>query len=451
MEDLDAISGPVYRPGDGGYERRRSGFNLAIDHRPVLIVEATGAADVAAAVRLAAGEGRAVAVMNTGHGPAVPADGAVMVHTGRMGRVSVDPDRRTARIGAGARWRDVIRATTPYGLAPLNGSSPHVGAIGYTLGGGVGLLGRRYGYAADHVRSIEAVTADGVSRCVTPDSDSDLFWALRGAGANFGVVAAMEIDLFPVERLLGGGLYFGAEASGEVLEVYGRWVKDAPDEMASSVLLLTYPDDALVPEPLRGRHLTEVRFAYSGRELALGWELIEPFRRIGAPVQDTVRSMAYAEMGTIHHEPVDVPVAAFDKNALLGGLDSEAMATLSRHAGPGARAPFAVELRAFGGALGRPAAVPNAVGSRGASFVLFAATLSMADNPGRDALFAAMSPWATGMTYLNFMGVEDAGTQVVRTAYRPQDLARLAELKARYDPANTFRVNFNIPPEQEGR
>jgi FAD binding domain/Berberine and berberine like len=371
-----------------------------------------------------------------------------MIHTGRMGRVSVDPTRRTARIGAGARWQDVIGATTPHGLAPLNGSSPHVGAVGYILGGGVGLLGRRYGYAADHVRWIEVVTADGVLRQVTADAEPDLFWALRGAGANFGVVTSMEVDLFPVARLLGGGLYFGPEASAEVLEVYSRWAKDAPDEMASSVLLLAYPDDEAVPEPLRGRHVTEVRFAHSGDEPASGRELIEPFRRIDTPLLDTVRIMPYAEVGTIHHEPTDIPVAAFDKNALLGDLDATAAAALSRHAGPRAQAPFAVELRAFGGALSRPSAVPNAVGSRSASFVLFAATLSLADNPGRDALFAAMRPWATGMHYLNFMGVEDARTQVVRTAYRSGDFARLADLKERYDPANTFRINFNIPPTQ---
>jgi FAD/FMN-containing dehydrogenase len=445
-KDLDAISGPVHRPGHHGYERARVGFNLVLDHRPALIVEATRASDVVAAVRLATREGRAVAVMSTGHGPTVPADGTVMVHTGRMSQVHVDPQRQTAQVGAGARWQNVIQATARHGLAPLNGSSPHVGAIGYTLGGGVGLLGRRYGYAADHVRWIEVVTADGELRCVTPDSEPDLFWAMRGAGSNFGVVTAMEIDLFPVQRLLGGGLYFGAEASGDVLQAYARWAKDAPDDMASSVLLLDYPDDAMFPESLRGRHLTEVRFAYCGQDLTQGWQLIEPFRGMGNPVRDTVRAMSYAEVGTIHHEPTDIPVAALDKNALLGDLDAAAMTTLSRHAGPQARAPFAVELRAFGGALSRPPIAPNAVGGRDASFVLFAAAGSMADTPRRDALFTAMRPWATGMGYLNFMGVEDARTGVVRAAYRSEDFARLVRLKAKYDPANTFRINHNIPP-----
>jgi hypothetical protein len=256
----------------------------------------------------------------------------------------------------------------------------------------------------------------------------------------------MAIDLFPVARLLGGGLYFGPDACGSVLRVFSDWAKDAPEEMASSVLLLIYPDDEAVPEPLRGKHITEVRFAYSGDDLADGWKWIEPFRQTGSPIRDTVRIMPYAEVGTIHHEPTDTPVPAFDRNILLGDLDSQAAATLYEHAGPPAQAPFVAELRAFGGALGRPPAVPNVVGSRGASFVLFTATLDVAHNPQRDALLAAMSSWSTGMSFLNFMGVEDASIEKVRTAYTPADFARLTQLKARYDPENTFRVNLNIPP-----
>jgi hypothetical protein len=448
MSDISMISGPVHRPGDSGYETGRSGFNLAVTHHPELIVEAEGAADVSAAVRLAASDGQAVAVMCTGHGPTVPADGAVMINTRRMSRITVDPVHRRATIEAGARWQDVIRATTEYGLAPLNGSSPHVGAIGYTLGGGVGLLGRQFGYAADHVQWIDVVTADGELRHVTADSDPDLFWALRGAGTNFGVVTALEVDLFPVARLLGGGLYFGSESSAAVLRLYADWARGAPEEMASSVLLLDYPDDEAIPEPLRGRHVTEVRFAYSGAELADGRTWIEPFRQIGTPLLDTVRIMPYAEVGTIHHEPTDTPVPAFDQNMLLRDLDSRAAEILHEHAGPHAQAPFVTELRAFGGALARQPAIPNAIGSRNAGFSLFAATGDVADNPKRDALMAAMSPWGTGTSFPNFMGVEDARVERVRTAYSPADFSRLSELKAKYDPGNTFRINLNIPPSQ---
>ncbi len=447
MADTNDFCGPVHGPGTPGYETGRAGFNLAIKHRPEFIVTASGADDVVAAIQWAVSNSRPVAVLNTGHGPTVPTDGAVMINTRRLDRVEVDPARRTARFGAGVRWREVIRAAAPYGLAPLNGSSPDVGAVGYTLGGGVGLLGRRYGYAADHVRAITVVTADGTPRIATAASDPDLFWALRGAGANFGVVTEMEIDLFPVARLLGGGLYFGPDACEAVLSRYCDWTADVPEEMASSVLLLAYPDDETAPEPLRGRHITEVRFAYSSANLADGRRWVDEFRRVGSPVLDTVHVLPYADMGTIHHEPTGISVAAYDKNALLGVLDSDAAATLYKHAGPQTQAPYLAELRAFGGALARPPAVSNCVGGRGASFSLFAATGDLADNPARDAMFAAMRPWGTGGSYLNFMGVEDARREAVRTAYTTEDFARLTELKAIYDPDNTFRINHNIPPK----
>lgn len=323
----------------------------------------------------------------------MPADGSVLVRTGHMNRVDVDPVRRTARIEGGATWREVIDAATPYGLAPLNGSSPHVGAVGYTLGGGVGLLARRFGFSADHVRWVDVVTADGAHRHVAADDDSDpdLFWALRGAGANFGVVTAMEVDLFPVATLLGGELGFGADVSEEVLLTYADWARDVPETISSSVLLLVYPDDPGVPEELRGRHITHVRIAYAGDDHAEGQQWVETFRRIGRPVVDTVRVMPYAEMGTIHHEPTDEPVPAFDRNILLRAFDHDAAMVLSKYAGPAADAPFLAELRAWGGALSRPPAVPNVVGGRDAAYSLLAISDPVTENRARcDELLEAM-------------------------------------------------------------
>ncbi|WP_344344484.1 FAD-dependent oxidoreductase, partial [Kitasatospora putterlickiae] len=144
--------GPVHRPGDAGYEARRTGYNLALDHHPALVVSAADPADVSAAVRYAAAHGLAVAVRATGHGISVPTDGHVVVDTAGLDRVTVDPAARTATVQAGVRWREVLAAAAPHGLAPLSGSNPDVGAVGYTLGGGTGLLGRRRGFAADHVR-----------------------------------------------------------------------------------------------------------------------------------------------------------------------------------------------------------------------------------------------------------------------------------------------------------
>ena len=443
------LSGRVLRPGDPGYDARRAGFNIVVEHRPAAIVEAHGPADVVAAVRLATGDGRPVAVMATGHGPSVPADGAVLVRTDRLDGVAIDPVRRTARVGAGARWRSVVAAASRHGLAPLNGSSPAVGVAGYTLGGGIGLLGRSYGFAADHVRRIDIVTADGRLRRVTADSDDDLFWALRGAGSNFGVATELEIDLFPVTELLGGELCFGPEASADVLDAYADWAAAAPETMASSLLLLAYPDVPEVPPELRGRHVTHVRIADSAPDHRDGLARVAALRAVAPRLVDTVRVMPYGQVGTIHHEPVDVPVPAFDRNILLDRFDAPAASVVSAHAGPEAGGGFLVELRAWGGALARPASPPNAVGGRDAAFSLLAISDPDPDTrTRRDGLLAAMAPWASGGTYLNFAGVEDTAPADVRRGYRPEDWHRLRRLKATYDPDATFRVNFTIPPAE---
>jgi hypothetical protein len=303
------------------------------------------------------------------------------------------------------------------------------------------------------VRRLDVVTADGRRRRVSADgADRDLFWALRGAGANFGVVTAMEIDVFPVASLLGGELGFEAAASEDVLHAYADWAVQAPETMASSILLLSYPDDPAVPEALRGRHVTHVRIAYSGDDPGEGRDRVDSLRRIGPRLLDTVRVMPYAEMGSIHHEPTDEPVAAFDRNILLSRFDHDAASTLCRHAGPAAEAPFLTELRAWGGALARPSTPSNAVGGRDAAYSLVA--ISDPD-PGRrvrrDELLAAMRPWATGMIFPNFAGVEDSSVTAVRRAYRPEDFARLQEIKAVHDPTNMFRINFNVPPGRVSR
>ena len=179
-----------------------AGFNTAVVHRPDLVVAARAVADVAAAVAHARRTGTRVAVQATGHGAARPLEGGVLVSTRAMQEVSVDPVARTARVAAGVRWRAVIDAAAPYGLAPLSGSSSGVGAVGYTLGGGMGHLGRRHGFSADHVRRVELVTADGRIRSVTADSDPELFWAVRGGQARFGIVTELEIDLVPVPEVV---------------------------------------------------------------------------------------------------------------------------------------------------------------------------------------------------------------------------------------------------------
>jgi FAD/FMN-containing dehydrogenase len=205
------VLGPVREPGDHGYDAELAGFDLAVPQRPVVIVGATGPADMVAAVRHARAVGLAVGVQATGHGITVPADNALLITTRRAASVRVDPSDRTAWLEAGAVWSRVLHEAAPFGLAPLAGSAPAVGAVSYTLGGGIGVLGRRWGFSADHVRRLDAITADGVLRRVTADEHPDLFWALRGGGGNLGVVTGMQIELVELAELYGGGLFFPGE------------------------------------------------------------------------------------------------------------------------------------------------------------------------------------------------------------------------------------------------
>jgi FAD/FMN-containing dehydrogenase len=202
------------------YDEARLGYQRLDPHRPEVIFDVTSTAEVQEAVNHSAAQGKRVAVQASGHGLTRGNNGGVLIATRNFNGVRVDAQQKTAWIEAGATWQQVIDATAPYGLAPLSGSFPGVGAISYTLGGGTGLMARRYGFAADHVRRIEVVTADGVRR--NAEDDPDLFWALRGGGGNFGVVTGIEVDLFDVPTLYGGSLYFDIAENPTVLEVLAR-------------------------------------------------------------------------------------------------------------------------------------------------------------------------------------------------------------------------------------
>lgn len=446
---IGRVRGRVLTPGDAGYNEERAGFQTAVEHRPRLIVTATLAGDVRAAVQYASANHLPVAVQATGHGqPATPA-GGILINTRQMTSVRVDAETRTAQLAAGVRWEQVIEHAAPYGLAPLSGSAPAVGAISYTLGGGLGLLARRYGYAADHVRAIDVVTADGRLRHVTAHSEPDLFWALPGGRSNFGVVCGLEIDLVPVPRLYGGGMYFAADLAADVLNAWRAWTATVPDEMTSSVALIPFPDAPAIPAPLRGRHVAHLRIAYTG-EATTGERLVAPLRALGPRLIDSVDDMPYMNAGSIHNDPTE-PMAYAAANTMLHGIDADAVRTVLDLAGPDAPVPCIIELRHLSGALASPPAVPNAVGHRDAAYLLN--VLSRLDGFDARAMRAAhqrlrdaLAPWSTGGRCLDFIYGEDATTDHVRSAYDPHDYQRLAELKAVHDPDNMFRLNHNIPP-----
>ncbi|MGH3164470.1 MAG: FAD-binding oxidoreductase [Trebonia sp.] len=445
------MRGPVFVPGDGDYDAERNGFQTIRRHAPGVIAGVAESADVRAAVQFAATHGLSVAVQGTGHGLALPATGGVLISTRRMTEVRVQPATRTARIGAGVRWDQVISEAAPYGLAPLSGSAPHVGAVSYTLGGGLGPIARSFGYAADYVRSIDIVTADGRLRRVSAQQDHDLFWALRGGRGNFGVATQIEIDLLPVARLFGGALFFDASLAADVLHGWLQWTATAPAELTSSVALVPFPDSPAVPPPLRGRHVAHIRIAYIG-DAAAGHELVAPLRSIGPRLIDTVRQMPYTEVGSIHGDPIQ-PMAFRTTNVMLRDFTIPAVQTLLERARPGRKEPVIIELRHLGGALAGPPAIANAVGHRAARYLLIVLSrLSPSDDGAHiDAVSSDHERFLhefNALTIgrcLNFMQGDHSADQV-RTAYDPADYKKLVKLKSLYDPANIFRHDHNIQP-----
>lgn len=343
-------------------------FQTGFAIRPDLLVEARGAADVRAAVRDAAAHGRSVAVRATGHGLPGPVEGGVLIDTRRMDTVEIDPVRRTARIGAGATWGRVVEAAARHGLAPLNGSAPGVGAVSYTLGGGLGILGREFGYAADHVRALDVVTADGVLHHVTPDAEPDLFWGLRGGGHRLGAVTELETGLVAVDRLYGGSLAFDGAAAPQVLRHYLEWTRTVPDTCTSSLAALSYPDVPQMPQALRGRYAVSVRVAYTGSAVD-GEALVAPLRAIGPALSDSLREMPYTESHTIHSDP-PFPHAYYGEGLMLRELDAGSAARVLELTGPTAPMMTVVQINHLGGALASPPPAGNAVPHREAGFLL---------------------------------------------------------------------------------
>ncbi|MFI2613548.1 FAD-binding oxidoreductase [Streptomyces sp. NPDC018584] len=433
----------VFRPGDDGYDEEIAGFQTGFTTRPALVVGAETADDVLAAVAHAAEHALPVGVQATGHGLPGASEGGVLISTRRMDSVTVDAAARTATVGAGARWGQVVEAAAPHGLAPLNGSAPSVGAVSYTLGGGLGVLARTFGYAADHVRSLDVVTADATLRHVTADSDPELFWGLLGGGATLGVVTRLEIGLVPVARLYGGAITFDGATTdaADLLRGYEQWTRSLPEELTSSLAAVVYPEVPQLPPHLRGRYLVSVRVAFTG-PADEGERLVAPLRALGPAESDTLREMPYTENATIHSDP-EFPHAYYGDSVALSGLDVAAAGKLLALAGPDAESMHVVQINHLGGALGRPAR--NAVPFREAGWLVRLLTpLHGTDVAAARELHARAFEQVAGQTLGRSLNFAFGGADRPEGLYDAGTRKRLAELKATYDPANLFRRNYSV-------
>ncbi|RKR75860.1 FAD-binding oxidoreductase [Frondihabitans australicus] len=445
------IDGDVLVPGDADYTAQSSGYNSAIAHRPALIVVAASAADIQAAVLFATGHDLPVAVMATGHQATTTFDDALLITTSRMASVAINQKEATATVGAGARWGAVVEAAAAVRLAPLNGSSPLVGVVGFTLGGGLSpTMGRSRGWASDHVRRLDVVTASGEMVRATPTENADLFGALLGGKSNFGIVTAMEFDLFPLPTLFGGGLFFAGAHAEAVLHAYARLTASAPAEATTSIALLRLPPLPFVPEFLQGAFVIHVRIAGLGTDV--DWQaFVEPLRTAAPVMVDTLAELPYTDFASIHSDPTE-GAPFLERTDLLTELSDETISTLLEWAGPDAESPVQfVELRHLGGALANDGGFVSAVGNRDARFAFWIVAIGMPNDlvPAMayaDGFIRSLQPWSTGKTYLNFMASSDVTPELVAAAYGDDAFDRLRTLKRRFDPKNTFRLNHNITP-----
>ncbi len=441
---------PLIMPHDPGYDDARRAWNLAVDQRPAAIVEARSADDVTGAIALAGERDLRIAPQATGHlAAALPdLDGTLLLRTA-IGGVEVDPARRRARIGAGVLAGEVAEAAAPHGLAVLSGSSRDVGVVGYTLGGGLGWLGREKGLACNHVRAIELVAADGRLVRTDAEHEPDLFWALRGGGGNFGVVTALEFDLFPIAEVFAGMTVWPAAQAREVLGAWAAWAPGAPGAVATALRLLRLPPLPEIPEPLRDTPVVVVDGAALA-EAAEAAAMLEPFRAAGTPMLDTWGPMPPAGLLEIHMDPPEPVPGLGDGGRLLGDLDDAALDAFLGAVRPAEVAPLLLaELRQLGGALAR---APQGAGARGAlegSFVHYG--VGMVAGPeqaeaiaGRlGELAAAMRPWETGSRYLNF--AERGGE--ASSCFDAASYERLRAVRGAWDPDERFVASHRIAPD----
>ncbi len=447
---VEGHSGAAYFPGDGGWDEARQAWNLAVDQRPAAVLLPSDAADVAAGVRFAARRGLRIAVQGTGHGAAPLGDlhNTVLIRTTSLREVRIDAERRRARAGAGAIWDEVVGPATALGLTALHGSSPDVGVVGYTLGGGIGWLARRYGLAASSVTAIELVTADGEQVRTDADHEPELFWGMRGGGGNFGVATALEFALYPVEHAYAGWLIWPWQHAPAVIERWARWTEGAPDTITSAARILQLPPAPLIPEPLRGRKLVVIEAAYLGGEHR-GEELLRPLREL-TPEMDTFATIPAAGLARLHHDP-EGPTPGIGDGSLFDSLTEGAVRSFLSVTGPGSgSALLSAEIRHLGGALAKPAPGGGALSHLDAGFVQYAvgipADAGVAAAIARQARLVkdALAPWGSGRAYMNFAETPtDASTMFAPAAYQ-----RLARLRGRIDPGQLFRASQEIPPLQ---
>ncbi|HEU5158167.1 MAG TPA: FAD-binding oxidoreductase [Streptosporangiaceae bacterium] len=454
LAPLDALNrdftGDIVRPGDPGY--RQAGRVYAVQSEPALLIRPRTADDVAVAIRYARDASLALSVRGGGHhfGGLGTNDGGVVIDLSELSAIEVvDPVSRVVRLGPGAVWADVARRLRPYGMALTSGDTGSVGVGGLTLGGGIGWLVRHQGLAIDNLRAAEIVTADGkqirAGAGADADEHEDLFWAIRGGGGNFGVVTAFEFTASPLDGVFAGEIDYPGHETAEVLKRWRDEMRSAPERLNSTVRLAP---------PLAGTDpVARVRICYAGTDEAAATAAIDPLRRLGTVLSDTVRVMAYPDVldDALTLDGIRLVV----RSRFADAFDDDLVAAIAGNCGrPGSAV---TQVRGLGGAVRRVAPDATAFAHRASEILLIAATplpltASSSDVEATLRRWRAMSApggGAAAAAYANF--TSDTTDAETRRVYPPRTYRRLAEIKQTYDPHNVFRRNINIPPAATDR
>ena len=446
------LKGPVFVPGDVGYEESRAVWNSMIDRKPAVVVRCLGVADVIACVRFARENDLLLCIKGGGHNIAglATADGALMLDMSLMRGVWVDPQQKVAHAQAGCLLGDVDRETQVHGLATVLGFVSLTGTAGLTLGGGFGYLTRRWGWTSDNVVGMDVVTADARLVRASSDENADLFWGLRGGGGNFGVVTGIDYVLHPVgPEIVGGLVAWHASEAPKVLELYRTLSEKAPSELTLVALMRPAPPAPWLPKDVHGKPIVALLACYSGRPEE-GEKAVAPIKSFGNPIGDVLVRRPYAQMQTLLDATQPKGRRYYWKSEYLPRIEPALCEKVIEHAARIRSPHAAVILFQIEGALNRLEDEHSPVGNRDARYVLnLSGSWEKMDDDraniewAREA-WSAMKSFSTGGTYINFL-TEDEGSERTEAALG-KGLQRLAEVKARWDPENVFRTNRNIQP-----
>ena len=437
-----SLRGDVLQPGDAAYDATRKVWNEMVDRRPALIARCKGTADVLQAVRFAKMHGLLVSVRGGGHNVAGSAvcDGGLMIDCAAMKSVHVDPIARVARAEPGVTWADFNHETQAFGLATTGGVVSHTGIAGLTLGGGIGWLAGKHGYSCDNLRAADIVTADGEWVRASSALNSDLLWALRGGGGNFGVVTSFEFDLHVQPQVVYGGMVaWPFEAARDVLHFYGEICRDAPPELAVNAGIIYTPD---------GHHVVALIAAWLG-DLAEGEARLAPIRRFAAPVADMIGPIPYTALNMLFDGGNPFGVHRYWKSGYFAALGDDLIDRIIEHAAATTSPLSAILLFRVDGACTRkePSATAFSLREPVWDFDVIAQWTNRAEADRHVAwarrFWSAVEPFSRGV-YVNHLDADDPSSRV-RAAYG-ENYARLAALKAKWDPTNFFRMNNNIVP-----